>query len=110
MIGENLKALRQRDNLTLASVAKAIHVSSAYLSRLENGHRPSLGVVERLAKFFSVPLTALFDDQFELTDMEAMRFQREFGQRLSSEQWLAMRVVAQAMLKSGDEQDQPGRY
>ncbi|RVT99442.1 XRE family transcriptional regulator [Rhodovarius crocodyli] len=54
--GRKLRALRQERGVTLAELARALQVSSAYLSALEHGHRgrPSAGLVHQVNEFFGL--------------------------------------------------------
>jgi HTH-type transcriptional regulator, quorum sensing regulator NprR len=55
LIGNRIKYLREKKNLTLDSVSKGI-ISSSHLSNIENGrHLPPLDVLMALAKKLSVP-------------------------------------------------------
>lgn len=52
--GEKMRALRKRQGVTQTQMAKALGVSSAYLSALEHGHRsrPSWYLVQGICQFF----------------------------------------------------------
>jgi transcriptional regulator with XRE-family HTH domain len=65
--GEKLRQLREERNLTLKDMAKAINVSSAYLSALEHGKRgrPSWHVVQAVIAYFNV----IWDDAEELVKL-----------------------------------------
>ena len=54
--GEKLRCLRQERGRALKDLAKALNVSSAYLSALEHGHRgkPSAGLVQQVAAYFNL--------------------------------------------------------
>ncbi|HET6622213.1 MAG TPA: helix-turn-helix domain-containing protein [Dongiaceae bacterium] len=54
--GHMLRALRQARGCQLKDLAKALKVSSAYLSALEHGHRgkPSPGLVQQVAAYFNL--------------------------------------------------------
>lgn len=54
--GARLRELRADKGVTLADMAKAINVSSAYLSALEHGKRgrPSWYLVQRIIAYFNV--------------------------------------------------------
>ena len=56
-----LKDIRQKRNLTVNEVAKAIEITQPALSMIENGHRnPSIQVAFKLANFFGVSIEDLF--------------------------------------------------
>ncbi len=63
--GARLRALREQRGVTLADLATAVQVSSAYLSALEHGHRgrPSPGLVHQMNEFFGL----IWDDADELS-------------------------------------------
>ncbi len=54
--GEKLRSLRAARRCQLKDLAKALRVSSAYLSALEHGHRgkPSPGLVQQVAAYFNL--------------------------------------------------------
>jgi transcriptional regulator with XRE-family HTH domain len=63
--GARLRELRERRGATLADLAAAVQVSSAYLSALEHGRRgrPSAGLVHQVNEFFGL----IWDDAEELS-------------------------------------------
>jgi transcriptional regulator with XRE-family HTH domain len=62
--GARLRALREARGVSQAELAAALHVSPAYLSALEHGHRgrPSPGLVHQVNEFFGL----IWDDAEEL--------------------------------------------
>ena len=54
--GQRLRELRRQHNRALKDMAKALRVSSAYLSALEHGHRarPKPGFVQQVAAYFNL--------------------------------------------------------
>lgn len=58
-----LRQLRAEKDLTLARLAEAAQISTAYLSRVEN-HKVAItiAVLERLARALGVPMKVFFDD------------------------------------------------
>ena len=62
--GRRLRALREARGITQAELAAALHVSPAYLSALEHGHRgrPSAGLVHQVNEFFGL----IWDDAEDL--------------------------------------------
>jgi transcriptional regulator with XRE-family HTH domain len=54
--GQRLRALRQQQGRSLKDMAKALKVSSAYLSALEHGQRaqPKPGFVQQVAAYFNL--------------------------------------------------------
>ncbi|MGB8817858.1 MAG: helix-turn-helix transcriptional regulator [Rhizobiaceae bacterium] len=62
--GERLRVLRQERGLSQKDMAKALHVSAAYLSALEHGRRsqPAFPFVQRVIGFFNI----IWDEAEEL--------------------------------------------
>jgi transcriptional regulator with XRE-family HTH domain len=62
--GEKLRALRQERNITLKDMAKALNVSSAYLSALEHGKRgrPSWHLLQGAIAYLNI----IWDDAEDL--------------------------------------------
>jgi XRE family transcriptional regulator, regulator of sulfur utilization len=57
-----LKQVRETKGLTQTALAKKAGVSRAYVFRLEaGGADPTVGLLQRLAKALSVPVTALLE-------------------------------------------------
>ena len=54
--GERLRQLRRQRGISLKQMAADLHLSAAYLSALEHGHRgrPSLGLVMQILGYFNV--------------------------------------------------------
>jgi len=68
--GQKLRQLRAARKMTLKDLAKALHVTPAYLSALENGKRgkPSKGLVHQV----SAALGIIWDDAEELARLAAL--------------------------------------
>ncbi len=62
--GDRLRQLRRQRGLSLKRMAADLHLSSAYLSALEHGHRgrPSPGLVMQILGYFNV----IWDEAEEL--------------------------------------------
>lgn len=62
--GAKLRQLREERNIKLKDMAADLHVSAAYLSALEHGHRgrPAPGLVMQIAGYFNL----IWDDVEEL--------------------------------------------
>lgn len=62
--GEVMRDLRRRKGVSQKDMAKAIGVSSAYLSALEHGHKgtPSFDFLQRVAGYFNI----IWDEAEEL--------------------------------------------
>ena len=54
--GDKLRQLRRQRGISLKQMAEDLHLSSAYLSALEHGHRgrPSPGLVMQILGYFNV--------------------------------------------------------
>ena len=64
-LGARLRQLREERGVTLKEMAKALRVSSAYLSALEHGRRgkPTWSLLQRMIAYFNV----IWDEAEELT-------------------------------------------
>ena len=62
--GQRLRALREARGITLTELARALHVSPAYLSALEHGRRgkPSAGLIHQVNEHFGL----IWDEAEEL--------------------------------------------
>ena len=65
--GEKLRLLRSQRGISLKRMADDLHLSSAYLSALEHGHRgrPSPGLVMQILGYFNV----IWDEAEELKEL-----------------------------------------
>lgn len=72
--GEKIRALRSERGITQKQMARAIGVSSAYLSALEHGHRgqPSWELLQRIIGFFNI----IWDDAEELQRLASVSHPR----------------------------------
>ena len=72
--GARLRALRRTRGIRQAELAAALHVSPAYLSALEHGHRgrPSPGLVHQVNEFFGL----IWDDAEELVRLARLSHPR----------------------------------
>ncbi|MCI0756543.1 helix-turn-helix domain-containing protein [Teichococcus vastitatis] len=72
--GAKLRALRQARGMTLAEMAGALQVSSAYLSALEHGRRgrPSPGLVHQVNEHFGL----IWDDAEEVARLARLSHPR----------------------------------
>lgn len=63
-LGAKMRELRQARGVTLKQMARALDVSSAYLSALEHGRRgrPTWGMLQRIIQYFQV----IWDEAEEL--------------------------------------------
>lgn len=65
--GQKIRELRTAKGISQAAMAKALHVSPAYLSALERGKRgkPSWGLVQSIIAFFDI----IWDEAEELQNL-----------------------------------------
>jgi transcriptional regulator with XRE-family HTH domain len=65
-IGKKIRELREAQGITSEQLAYENDLSKGYLSLIENGkRRPSLEVLEQLAKALDVKITELFGEEDE---------------------------------------------
>jgi len=68
-IGEKLRTLRQKRNLSMKQLADQLQTSDAQISRVENGQRkPSADLVFKISLFFGIPVERLMRDDLEVDD------------------------------------------
>jgi transcriptional regulator with XRE-family HTH domain len=61
IIGDQLRALREQQNLSQGDIEKRTGLLRCYVSRVENGHTvPSVGTLEKWARALNVPLYQFF--------------------------------------------------
>jgi len=72
--GERIRELRAKKQVTMKEMAKAIGVSSAYLSALEHGNRgrPSWYLLQRTISYFNI----IWDDAEELVKLARLSHPR----------------------------------
>lgn len=72
--GARLRALREARGISQADLATALHVSAAYLSALEHGHRgrPSPGLVHQVNEFSGL----IWDDAEEMVRLARLSHPR----------------------------------
>ena len=60
-LGENLKKIRTRKNVTQVEIANILGVDRSFVSNIENGkNNPTLSTIANLAKALKVPVDELF--------------------------------------------------
>ena len=73
-IGRQVRKLRKGQNLTVSDLSKASAISSAMISKIENGQiSPSLTTLERLADAFGTSITTLFSQYEEQRDVSFVK-------------------------------------
>lgn len=60
-LGENLKKIRIKKNITQTELAETLNVDKSFVSNIENGkNNPTLSTIANLAKALKVPVDELF--------------------------------------------------
>lgn len=60
-LGENLKKIRTRKNVSQVEIANILGVDRSFISNIENGkNNPTLSTITNLAKALKVPVDELF--------------------------------------------------
>ncbi|MFZ3012045.1 MAG: helix-turn-helix transcriptional regulator [Minisyncoccia bacterium] len=60
-LGENLKKIRTKKNITQTELAETLNVDKSFVSNIENGkNNPTLSTIANLAKALKVPVDELF--------------------------------------------------
>lgn len=60
-LGENLKKIRTRKNVSQVEIANILVVDRSFISNIENGkNNPTLSTITNLAKALKVPVDELF--------------------------------------------------
>jgi len=73
IIGDRLRALREKKNLSQGDVEKRTGLLRSYISRVENGHTvPAIETLEKLARALEVPLYQLLYDGEEPPEPPAL--------------------------------------
>lgn len=82
MIGENLKRIRIKNNLTMIKLSKKCEISQSYISDLENGKikNPSVVKIEKIAEVLGVTTNELIGCEYRKTNNLA-KLQRYYEQK-----------------------------
>lgn len=65
-IGQNIKSIRKKRNLTQTKFAQSLNISRTYLSDLENNRKsPSIDTINKIAKKLNVPTMHLLTQDAE---------------------------------------------
>ena len=71
-IGQNIKSIRKKRNLTQKEFAKILEISSSYMSELESDKRNlSIDTINKIAKKLNVPTMYLLSGSNLIQDAEA---------------------------------------
>lgn len=70
IVGENIKNLRKKHNLTQAKLAEALNISTGCVSNYETGERqPDYEKIETIAEFFNVSPAELYTENLNINDL-----------------------------------------
>ncbi len=69
-LGENIKALREAQNLTMEEVANELHISIDEYKKLEDGDVVSYDLLDKLANIFNINVAMLIGIDFTTRDNE----------------------------------------
>lgn len=68
MFYEKLNELCRVNGTTPTALCKSLGLSTSYPTGWKNGRRPRLDTVEKIARYFNVPVTTLLDDSTTCAD------------------------------------------
>jgi transcriptional regulator with XRE-family HTH domain len=108
LIGERIRALREKRGLTQGDIEKRAGLLRCYTSRVENGHTvPSLETIEKIARALELPLYQLFYDGEKPPEIEVIvtdgRRKLPFGKNAVDGKYI------QTLLRLLEGMDAPGR-
>jgi transcriptional regulator with XRE-family HTH domain len=100
LIGERIRALRERKGLTQGDIEQRAGLLRCYTSRVENGHTvPSLETIEKIARALEMPLYQVFYDGEKPPELDAFsadsRRKSAFGKTMADTRYIQslMRAV-----------------
>lgn len=101
-IGPALKSLRKEKNLSLREASRRAGVSHPYLSQLENGKndKPSLAIMERLAKTYDITLDDLMSRAYVKTIFTGFMSQEEINKLKEEDNELKKKKDIMHLLKN----------
>jgi transcriptional regulator with XRE-family HTH domain len=76
ILGSKLKKLRKEKNLTQAELSEILGFSGNYINQLENGQKPSMRRLQKLANFFQVPIEYLVSEKEDYAVLLSVRNQK----------------------------------
>lgn len=95
IIGERLRLLREKKNLSQGDIEKSTGLLRCYISRVENGHTvPAIETLEKLARAMSVPLYQLFYDGDEAVPLKLARKETKLDRRSKQAMQVLERNIA----------------
>lgn len=79
--GFKIKGLRIDSNYSPTETAKALDITTSYLSLIENGKKqPSKKVLNKAAEYFNVPIKAFEEDPSLLRDLQTITNEAELSE------------------------------
>ncbi|MFS0647234.1 helix-turn-helix domain-containing protein [Siminovitchia sp. 179-K 8D1 HS] len=97
---DNFTFMRKKFGMTQGDVAAFMGVSSAAVSKWEQGlSYPDLSLLPRLATLFDITIDELLGYEPQLTSIRIMEFYRNFSKRLSEENFEVVQKDIESMLK-----------
>jgi transcriptional regulator with XRE-family HTH domain len=67
-IGEKLKNIRNKKNLSMREVGERIGIDHSYIGKIEKGKIPSLNTLRKLCEFYGITVSSLFGDEVPVPD------------------------------------------
>jgi transcriptional regulator with XRE-family HTH domain len=108
LIGERIRALREKQGLTQGDIEERAGLLRCYTSRVENGHTvPSLETIEKIARALNMPLYQVFYDGEKPPELDVItndgRRKLPFGKNSTDVKYI------QSLLKAVEGMDAPAR-
>jgi transcriptional regulator with XRE-family HTH domain len=108
LIGERIRALREKHGLTQGDIEERSGLLRCYTSRVENGHTvPSLETIEKMARALNLPLYRVFYDGEKPPEIEPLvtdgRRKLPFGKNAADSKYI------QALLRAVSDMDAANR-
>jgi transcriptional regulator with XRE-family HTH domain len=77
IVGDQLRALREQQNLSQGDIEKRTGLLRCYVSRVENGHTvPSIETLEKWTRALGVPLYQLFYEGKESSSLPPLKTEK----------------------------------
>lgn len=69
-MGQKIRELREKKNLSLREAGEQLDMDYSYLGRVERGFVPSMKVIRKLAEFYGVDISFLVGSEVEVPDLK----------------------------------------
>ena len=97
-LGAKLRQLRLRAGKSLQQIADKIGSSKSHISNIELGtSEPSIKLITKLAKEFSIPISYFFDQGYEIEFKIMFRDLQEDFRSLSEEDKVTIELMIQSL-------------